>query len=239
MDNANKFCFIASLACGPEPLSSFLGLEYIEGKKLSFAQLKTLGRAANAFVYFTYGFEVRKQTVSVDINKQELGGLQPSKIQASYYNDDVILAFANAYVKMWRARGSIFQGQGENALYHLDMIRQYIEKWVDGRLDRGLFVLVHGNLEPFNLTVNENMNIVSVRDWEESGVVPSWDFVYKNYLKSFKELHANIRIREHEKYGNELLSTKWAKAKVDSGFLLANALENWTDIDWFANQYIN
>jgi hypothetical protein len=101
------------------------------------------------------------------------------------------------------------------------------------------------------------MDIVSVLDWEWSRVVPlqffkpplwlknpdttklAWDFVYQDYLKSFDQFLKIVRTRECEKYGNELLFSEWAKAKEDSGFLVANALENWTDIDWFANRYIN
>jgi hypothetical protein len=128
---------------------------------------------------------------------------------------------------------------------------------MDCRLDQGPFVLVHGDLEPFNLIVNDNMDIVSVLDWEWSRVVPlqffkpplwlknpdttklAWNFVYRDYLKSLDQFLEIVRTREREKYGNELLSDEWAKAKEDSGFLVANALENWTDIDWFANRYIN
>ena len=47
-----------------------------------------------------------------------------------------------------------------------------------------------------------------------------------------------MRIREREKYGIELLADEWAKAKENSGFLIANASENWADMDWFASRYI-
>jgi hypothetical protein len=67
----------------------------------------------------------------------------------------------------------------------------------------------------------------------------AWNFVYRDYLKSLDQLLEIVRTREREKYGNELLSNEWAKAKENSGFLVANALENWTDMDWFANRYIN
>ena len=60
-------------------------------------------------------------------------------------------------------RSSIFEeSQGEDALYYLDIFRRYSDKWVD----LGPFVLAHGDLEPFNLIVNEDMDIISVLDWE-------------------------------------------------------------------------
>ncbi|RDL32425.1 uncharacterized protein BP5553_08881 [Venustampulla echinocandica] len=212
------------------------------------------------------GFDVRNNIATIDINMQELEGLQPSKIQTSFYNNNSLTS-ANDYVAMLlqiadnafaEGRGSIFEEyQGEDALYHLHIFREYVKGWMDGSLDQGPFVLVHGDFEPFNLIVNENMDIISVLDWEWSRVVPlqffkpplwlkipdttklAWDFVYNDYLKSFDRFLEILRTREREKYGNELLSDEWAKAKENSGFLVANALENWTDMDWFANRYIN
>lgn len=101
------------------------------------------------------------------------------------------------------------------------------------------------------------MEIVSVLDWEWSRVVPvqffkppfwlkyadttklAYDFVYRDYMKSFDLLLDIVRTREREKYGDQLLSNEWAEAKKDSGFLVANTLENWTDIDWFSHRYLN
>ncbi|KAH6716161.1 phosphotransferase enzyme family protein [Leptodontidium sp. MPI-SDFR-AT-0119] len=279
-----------SLDDGPEPLSSFLILEYVEGQKLSSVKLKTLSDEQRTHLYTSLadihiqlrrlefpsigcltcgpdGFEVRKKTATIDINMQELEGLEPSKIQTSYYDDSGLLTSANDYVAMLlqiannafvEGRSSVWErGQGEDALYHLHMFCQYAEVWVDRSLDQGPYVLVHGDFEPFNLIVNENMDIISVLDWEWSRVVPrqffkpplwlgipdttklAWDFVYNDYLKSFNQLQATAMTRELEKYGNTLLSDEWAKAKENSGFLVANALENWTDMDWFANRYIN
>jgi hypothetical protein len=209
---------------------------------------------------------VRKKITSIDINMQELEGLQPSKIQSSFYNNGS-LSSANDYVAMLlqiadnafaKGRSSVSdRHQGEDALYHLHIFREYTKGWIDCHLDQGPYVVVHGDLEPFNLIVNEHMEIVSVLDWEWSRVVPvqffkpplwlkipdttklAWDFVYRDYLKSLDQLLEIVRTREREQYGNELLSNEWAKAKENSGLLVANALENWTDMDWFANRYIN
>jgi aminoglycoside phosphotransferase (APT) family kinase protein len=52
------------------------------------------------------------------------------------------------------------------------MFCQYAEDWVDRSLDTGPFVLVHGDLEIFNLLLGDDMSIVSVLDWEWSRVVP-------------------------------------------------------------------
>lgn len=278
------------LGDGPEPLSSFVILEYVEGQKLSGVWLKSLSDEQRKHLYTSLanihiqlrrlefpsigclargpeGFHVRKKVATIDINMQELEGLHPSEIQTLFYDDQNRLTSANDYVAMLlqiadnafaKGRSSVFEkDQGEDALYHLHIFREYAKGWMDCRLDKGPFVLVHGDFEPFNLIVNENMDITSVLDWEWSRVVPvqffkpplwlripdttklAYNFVYNDYLKSFDQFLEILRTREHEKYGNGLLSDEWAKAKENSGFLVANALENWTDMDWFANRYIN
>jgi len=46
-----------------------------------------------------------------------------------------------------------------------------------------------------------------------------WDFVYNDYLKGFKGLHVIVRIQEHNKIGNGLLSARQTKTKEDGDFL--------------------
>jgi hypothetical protein len=112
-------------------------------------------------------------------------------------------------------------------------------------------------LEPYNLLVNDEMEVVCVLDWEWSRIVPLqffkpplWltspdttilaiEYAYRMYLEQFDKFLSVVRTLEKERYGNELLSNEWAEAKLKSGFLVANALENWTDIDWFAYRYIH
>ncbi|KAK0631593.1 phosphotransferase enzyme family protein [Immersiella caudata] len=276
---------------GREPLSSFLILEFVDGQRLDPGKLKNLPEKQQTNLYSSLadiyiqlrrlefpsigclesspdGIQVTKKAISQDINMQELEGLQPSSIQALYYEPDKRLTSANKYVAMLleisdnafaRRRGNVYEeDQGGNALYHLDLFRQYAQKqWVDPLLDRGPFVMVHGDLEPFNLIVNDDMKIISVLDWEWSRVVPrqffipplwlrycdttklAYDFVYQDYLKRFHRLLGIIRTQEVERFGQALLADEWTVAEKDSGFLVANALENWTDMDWFAYRYIN
>lgn len=283
-----------ALGDGDDPLSSFLILEYVQGRHLSFGQLGTLSETQQTRLYTSLAdiyiqlrrlefrsigrlthdpahpgeYQVGNQTTSIDINAQELEGLQPSEVQAAYCNNpDGVLASANQYVAMLldiadnafiRGPRNVWeQSQGEEALYHLAIFREYAEKWVDPRLDGGPFVLVHGDLEPFNLIVNDNLDVVSVLDWEWSRVVPlqffnpplwfgvpdttklAYSFVYRDYLSRFHRFLAIVRSREEQLFDNVLLAEEWAKAEAHRGFLVANALENWTDMDWFAFRYIN
>ena len=179
---------------------------------------------------------MQKKTVTIDINIQELEGLQPSKIQNSFYSDKGSLTSANKYISMLlQIADNVFvngrndisdRDHGEDALYHLYIFREYTKDWMDYGLDQGPFVLVHGDLEPFNIIVNERMDITLVLDWEWSRVVPlqfnrpplwlkypdtltlAWDFVYQDYLKSLNQLLDIVRTREREKYRNDLLSNE-------------------------------
>jgi hypothetical protein len=233
---------------------------YIQLRRLEFPSIGCLARGIE-------GYEVRNKIVTMDLNMQELERLRPSVIRDSFYHNNGRLTSASDYIKMLLqiADNAFLQGRnsvceevlGGDLLYHLHIFREYTESWVDSRFDLGPFILVHGDLELFNLVVNEKMEIISVLDWEWSRVVPlqlfkpplwlrnpdttklAYNFVYDDYLKSFNQLLAIVRARERERYGNELLADEWTRAKNDSGFLVANALENWTDMDWFANRYIN
>ncbi|KAK1765029.1 hypothetical protein QBC33DRAFT_593905 [Phialemonium atrogriseum] len=163
---------------------------------------------------------------------------------------DPLLTSANNYVAMLldiadnafaEGRSSVFEDEVGAALYHLHIFHQYAaEKWLDHRLDQGPFFLVH------------DMEVVSLLDWEWSRVVPrqffnhplwlgkpdttklAYNFAYQDYLELFDQFQAIVRTRQRERYGNELLPDEWVEAKVDSGFLVANALKNqliWTGIN--------
>ncbi|KAJ2891959.1 hypothetical protein MKZ38_010502 [Zalerion maritima] len=272
-------------------LSSFVILEYVEGNQLKRSDLRILSDEQRNGIYTSVAviyiqlrrlefpaigglvrhpdsFRVGKKTANIDINDQELAGLRPSLIQASYYREGELKS-ADKYVAMLleiadnafaEGRGTVFKdGQGEKTLYYLHIFRKWVEEWKDRRLDQGPFTLIHGDLEPYNLIVNENMDIVSVLDWEWSRVVPRQLFnpplwlppeiylttllafptIYNKYLRHFDQFVAIMRIRERERYGNELLSDEWAEAKKNGGFLVANALENSTEINWFAHRFLN
>ncbi|KAG4428691.1 hypothetical protein IFR05_015829 [Cadophora sp. M221] len=271
------------------PLSSFLILQYIEGRKLTHTDLRGLSdeqctrlHTSLAGIYAQLrrlefpsigcltrgsgGFEVCKRTVSIDLNMQELEGLAPRCIQSRYYGSGSTLTSATEYVAMLLEiadnafagdRSPISQEEGEDQLYHLHIFRQYASRWANNNLDNGPFVLVHGDLELFNLLFDDNMDIVSVLDWEWSRVVPcqffipplwlnstpiedlSYGYQYKDFLTHFDKFLAVLRVIEQEQYGNEILTKEWETGKQKSGFMVANALENWTAIDWFASRWIN
>jgi hypothetical protein len=102
---------------------------YIQLRRLEFPSIGCLAHGPE-------GFHVRKKSATIDINMQELEGLQPSKIQNSY-NDRGSLTSANDYVAMLlqitdnafaEGQNSVSErDQGEDALYHLHIFREYVK----------------------------------------------------------------------------------------------------------------
>ncbi|KAI1370205.1 phosphotransferase enzyme family protein [Hypoxylon crocopeplum] len=245
-----------------EQLYISLARIYIQLRRLEFSSIGCLQRDQA-------GVQVSKMVMSIDINMHAVEELDPYAIRDSFYGDQNNLTSANAYTSMLldladnafaKGRKSVTDSEydGADGLYQLHLFRRHVGKWLNRSLDEGPFVLIHGDLLPYNLFVNEEMEITSVLDWEWSRIVPRQFFepplwltnhfpptlafisVYKAlYLKSFDKFLAITRMLERETYGNELLSDEWTLAKSDSGFLVANALENWTEIDYFASRCLD
>jgi hypothetical protein len=194
--------------------------------------------------------------------------LQPSRIQAKYGDCKGVLSSASDYASLllhiaWNAfekgRKSVYSEEdGKETLYHLHQFFQFAEKkWLNPLLDSGPFVLVHGDLNPYNLMVNENLDIVALLDWEWSRVVPlqffmpptwltnrntdtlAWPSFYSLYVDELDKFRTAVKVRELKIYGEELLSNEWARVHENGGILVQAALENWTDIDYFAARYLD
>ncbi|RDL40360.1 Uncharacterized protein BP5553_00339 [Venustampulla echinocandica] len=260
---------------GPYNIASFVILDYIEGRTLFDVRFKTLlddqrrhlyEQLASIYIHLrrlefssigilsrgSDGFDVRKKPMSISINEQELEGLQSSRIQAEYGSCKGVLTSASDYVSMLlRIAWNAFE-KGRKSF------SQFAEKkWLNPKLDSGPFVLVHGDLNPYNLIVNENMDIVALLDWEWSRVVPlqffmpptwltsletddlAWPFRYSRYVNELDKFRTVVRDQELKTYGEGLLSNDWAGVHENGGILIAAALENWTDIDYFAGRYLD
>ncbi|KAI5464572.1 phosphotransferase enzyme family protein [Mariannaea sp. PMI_226] len=267
------------------PLSSYLIIEYVEGEKLSFAQLKSFSAderkrffssLANVYLELrrlefpaigclTEDFQVRKKPVTIAVNTQQLEGLGPSRVQDAFYGLGSLTS-ANEYTTMQlliasnalvQSRNSVFElGVGREALYHQNLFHRFANAWVDRKLNTGPFVMVHGDLQPWNLILNEKREIVSVIDWEWSRIVPRqyflpplWlkpvDFtqlclppVYEDWMETFTDFLAEMKKLETARGGDIRLYREWREASKNGGFLVASALENWEDVEWVADRYI-
>ena len=188
---------------GPSPILSFLILQYVEGHKLAYSDVKGLSEEQRACLFTSLAdiyiqlrrlefsaigclvraggsYQVGKRANSIELNMQALEGLSSSAIQGIDYNAGAgTLTWANGHVAMLlhiadnafaKGPGAPSREEAEDDLYHLHIFRQYAQDWVDNRLDSGPFVLVHGDLEIFNLILDDDGNIISVLDWEWSRV---------------------------------------------------------------------
>lgn len=58
-------------------------------------------------------------------------------------------------------------------------------------------------------------------------------------MKGLSDFLRVVEARELDMFQDDLLFREWNTRKEDGGPLVANALENWTDIDWFAYRYLS
>ncbi|KAF5133094.1 hypothetical protein E5D57_003716 [Metarhizium anisopliae] len=275
-----------------DPLSTFVILDYVDGTMLSSTQMEKLNSQEREQLYTSLadiyiqlrrlefpsigrleqtqtsnGFQVGQKAATIDINMQQLEGLNPFAVQDAYSDDHGCMQSATSYANMlldigynafFKSRNAVEVGMGRDAVYHHYLFYQHAKQWIDPTLDNGPFVLVHGDLHPSNLMVNDKMRIIGVLDWEWSRVVPVQFFVPPLWIsgrttvelaghntwqlfliKPFKEFLSVTESRELDVYGNTMLSREWAERSMRAEPLVANALENWTDMDWFAYRYLS
>lgn len=243
-----------------DTLYTSLANVYLQLRRLEFP---AIGRLAQC----TKGVGVCRRALTIDVNGLQIEGLNPFATQASYHAKKDSLLSANDYIAMrlqisWNAflksRDNIEIGMADSVLYHLNLFCKHVEEWKDAELDQGPFVLAHGDLGPQNLIVDDKLEIRAVIDWEWSRVIPVQLFSpplwltcrnnlyitmhnsYRHYLREallpFLDV---VKTQELSTFGETRLFGEWA-SRMDNGEpLVANALENWTDIDWFAYLHLS
>lgn len=230
---------------------------YIQLRRLEFPSMGCLVRCGDKF-------EARKMPASIDINMLDLQGLHPLRILNRYYHRNPLTS-ATSYISMLldiaddafvESRHEMEADLVEENLYNLNLFRQFSHDWIDTNLNQGPFVLSHGDLKCFNLIVGPDFKILALLDWEWSKVVPrqlfnpplwlrgsditimAFSSIYGFYLEVFDEILAILRLEERKRYGNTMLADEWNTAKQNGGFLVANALQSRSHIDWVAHRYI-
>ncbi len=179
-------------------------------------------------------FEVCNRPLSIEMVVEELEGLNPSRIipehktyaSSSDYISSLLQLVFNEFE---RSRNSIHDVEdGRRALYALTEFQNYVtETWMLPELDQGPFVLMHGDLQPANILLNENLDIAAIIDWEWSRVVPvqlfhppTWltgqpiediahIFYQDEYLAALPEFLDIVQDREKLQNTLPLLSKSW------------------------------
>jgi len=116
-------------------------------------------------------------------------------------------------------------------VFNLDMFSSFTkDTWLDSRLDRGPFVLQHGDLGLYNIIIDEGtFGVRAFIDWEWSRVVPRQLFIpptwltggtlglillhsfYGDLVEELDTFRAILGEREEQLgFGNGLLSSEWA-----------------------------
>ena len=270
----------------PDPLSTFIIMEYIDANVLSPIQLMDLEddqkkelykSLANIYIQLrrqefpaigrlhqtTEGIHSLGKTASVDINIQQLEGLEPFSIQEQFgaasggsmrsANDYASMLLRIGFNAFLKSQNAVGEDMARSYIYHQHIFYQHIKSWMNQTLDKGPFVLVHGDLSPQNVMVDKNMKVVAVLDWEWSRVIPVQFFQPPLWLSgrdtvqlagpdswkifrraTFRHFLAALREQELAMWNNTTLHDEWTASMEDAGPLFANALESWTDADWLA-----
>lgn len=235
-----------------------------------FVQLRRLEFDAIGRVVQRNGdFVVDRPPATIDINSQALEGLQPEKVveryakggplrSASDYLHMLLDLADNAYTKSRCSVDSDNQKYAREQLYYLSGFRHFAEEWqAKEDDDQGPFVLVHGDLETFNLLIGDEGEIVGFLDWEWSRVLPrryltpptfpsfnleaqaAYYGFYWLYKDGLRPLFDAVRARELELYGNTVLADEWGVGKEDGGFMVAKSLEAWSLMGFFSENFID
>lgn len=232
---------------------------YLQLRRLEFPSIGRLeGSASNPRI---------GKTATISMNMLQLEGLDSFGLRDRFLNEHGKLESATSYTNMLLAIGydaflkspyTAPTGMGLTMSRNHQLFIQHVGKWVDTDRDKGPFVLVHGDLHISNLVIDDDARIISVLDWEWSSVVPVQYFTpplwlngrdsvqlasptsWKLFLKrAFKDFLAIVESREIELYGNCQLHSEWSQAVENAEPLVANALLNWTDVDWLVERSMN
>lgn len=137
----------------------------------------------------------------------------------------------------------------EHALQGIERVRAFrgcALGWLKPELDKGPFVLAHGDVSPPNILLDETAKIKALIDWEWSAVVPVQCFVPPLWLKHRQGMMAEpehyataieeydafldvVRSRESALFPSDQVSLadEWEAAKPNGGFFIPHALDDW------------
>ncbi|OJD13730.1 hypothetical protein AJ78_05842 [Emergomyces pasteurianus Ep9510] len=126
--------------------------------------------------------------LTIELNDQELSGMKSSEIIPAHQTYNSTIDYANAVLKLvfndfYRGKDSVFdEKDARNYLYGIFASQGIVMEWVDQKDNHGPFILMHGDLRPPNVFVDDNLNIISVIDWEWSHTVPPQMFVPPSWI---------------------------------------------------------
>ncbi|WEW56652.1 hypothetical protein PRK78_002100 [Emydomyces testavorans] len=126
--------------------------------------------------------------LTVDVNEQEVSGLEicnylpPNRTFHSTI-DYIYMVTKLISNDFHRGRDCIVnEDDARWYLYSIYASQSILMEWVNPKYNQGPFVLMHGDLRPPNIIIDDDFNIVSILDWEWSHTVPVQLFVPPSWL---------------------------------------------------------
>ncbi|KAI1944149.1 hypothetical protein LOZ12_004268 [Ophidiomyces ophidiicola] len=158
----------------------FMLLEFIEGQTLH-----------SVLEFLEANEEKRKhhnRPLTISINDQEVGGLNVCQYLSKHQTftstvDYAYMLLNTIFNEFYHRRDSVYDEEDARCyIYSLYLAQGVIMEWIRPEFNHGPFILMHKDLRPCNIIVDDNLNIISVLDWEWSHTVPTQLFVPPSWL---------------------------------------------------------
>ncbi|QSS63955.1 hypothetical protein I7I51_01016, partial [Histoplasma capsulatum] len=148
--------------------------------------------------------------LSVLMNDQALAGIDPPFVEPNHTFQstiDYVYTIHQALLNDFhQGRDSIMdEADARGYLYSLHMSRRFLMEWVQPEHNHGPFILNHGDLRSANILVDDDLNILSVLDWEWSHTIPVQMFVPPSWLDGL-ELVGTAKMPGRLIYESELFN---------------------------------
>ncbi|KMU92260.1 hypothetical protein CIHG_10105 [Coccidioides immitis H538.4] len=168
----------------------FMLLDFIDGKALINIDIPKLPDSDKRRLFAKPG------DIYLQLFQQQFNyiGFNPSRLiapnQVFHSAIDYIFMIHQALLDEFHLRRDSVCGESDarSYLYGLLNSRQFLMDWVKPEHNHGPFVLMHGDLRSANILVDDDLNIVSVLDWEWSHTIPLQMFVPPPWLSGCEVL---------------------------------------------------
>ncbi|KAF7538327.1 hypothetical protein G7Z17_g12659 [Cylindrodendrum hubeiense] len=238
-----QWCSYASQTRATNKLHKQLADIYIQLRQLEFPEIGALGLpivdGKPSYECNPDDIRVCHRPMSMEMALQEVQGMDPG----AYIKPNTTFSTARSFVDalLFVAENDLEKSPdmgldnrgGREALYARHHFRRFVlDTWLESTADQGPFVLMHGELDMLmsSLLFDEELNLVSVLDWEWSCVIPAqmmvapiWltgctpesTIIYKGlFYKEVSSLVDAIKDREQALGVPPTLSQEWAKMET-------------------------
>ncbi|KAH0558658.1 hypothetical protein GP486_004689 [Trichoglossum hirsutum] len=175
----------------------FMIIEYIDGASLFTVDFDSFdgkqrthlyGQLADIFIQL----HLQHQPLTININDQEIDGLDVTRIIKPDQTYSLTIDYTYTLIQLvfnqfLRGRHSVYnEKDAQWELYGLHKFHALLMEYVLPEYNHGPFVLIHSDFRSSNIMVDEDLNIVSIINWEWSRTVPAQLFVPPEWLTGYE-----------------------------------------------------